>query len=260
MICHPGLIGGRLLDAGYKRRHRDSSGFYHKQECLIVKCPVCDKDFTAGSLQARLWRKHGKNYTGSTTVSPVEPVPHYCSLNSANWSEGSQQGVDCSVDGCFYKTQLATNLYQHFSISTTHIPYLRMTTPPPLLLIVWNIGITTFTQSRSYGLKIVSHQYLLEPTMWTKQGRLLQRYNSVRSQLVRTTWSRWRTSVLGTPNLFYRFWCTGTLFESCQGSEAPSAYLLLNYKRGSWSSCWWKKICCSRTFCVAVWFWNLGVV
>ena len=49
MICHPGSIQGRLSDAGYKRRHEGSGESYLKRRYLIVKCPKCNKNFTAGS-------------------------------------------------------------------------------------------------------------------------------------------------------------------------------------------------------------------
>ena len=50
MICHPGAIRGRLSNDGYKRRHEGIGDSYNKRRCTEVQCPICQKDFKAGSL------------------------------------------------------------------------------------------------------------------------------------------------------------------------------------------------------------------
>ena len=60
MICHPSSIQGRRSDVGYKRRHEGSGESHLKRRYLIVKCSKCNKNFTAGSLQAlyQLIKRH----------------------------------------------------------------------------------------------------------------------------------------------------------------------------------------------------------
>ena len=72
------------------------------------------------------------------------------------------------------------------------------------------------------------------------KGRLLDRCSSVRSQLTGINWSELRTLSAWDVNYDLQVLIHQHSFESCQGLKTPSVYLLLNYKRGSWSFCWWK--------------------
>jgi len=113
MVCHPGEIRDGCSMEGYKSHHEGTEDNYRKCSCIRVKCRVCEKDLSAGSLQSHLRTIHGIDGTSSILVDPVAPAPRTYRL-SFRHPAGPRREVPCPVDGCPYWTPVKANLCRHF--------------------------------------------------------------------------------------------------------------------------------------------------